>query len=114
MFVIVGKLEPWDWRKEEEEGRRTRVEMSKDDDIFFIFFFYFISKHFNELTSRVHMLVKYVVHSSESIIFTQSRVSSHGTTGLGHRGGHQAAWRSAATPSGQNIGLMRQFTFTLI
>ncbi len=36
------------------------------------------------LTSRVYMLVKYVVHASKSIIFTQGCVSCHGTTGLCH------------------------------
>ena len=35
-------------------------------------------------TSRVDMLVKYVVHAGKSIIFTQSGVSCHRTTGLGH------------------------------
>lgn len=42
------------------------------------------------------MLVKYVVHSSESIVFTQGGVPRHGATGLCHRGGHQAARRPAA------------------
>lgn len=56
------------------------------------------TQHF--LTSRVHMLVKYVVHASKSIVLTQSGVSCHGATGLGHRGGHQAARR----PAGRNKG----------
>lgn len=41
------------------------------------------------------MLVKYVVHASKSIVFTQSGVACHGTTGLCHRGGHQTARRPA-------------------
>lgn len=44
-------------------------------------------------TSRIDMLIEYVMHSSKSIIFTQCRVPRHGSTRLRHRGRHQTAWR---------------------
>ena len=48
-----------------------------------------------QLTSRVYMLVEDVVHASEGVVFTQSRVSGHRPAGLRHRGRHQAARRPA-------------------
>lgn len=48
-------------------------------------------------TCWIYVLVKNVVHASEGVIFTQRGVSGHGTAGLRHRGGHQAARRPECT-----------------
>lgn len=49
------------------------------------------------------MLVKYVVHASKSIVFTQRGVSCHGTAGLCHRRGHQTARRPASRSKGEQM-----------
>lgn len=49
-------------------------------------------------TSRVNVLVKYVVHPSKGVVFTQGCVTCHGTACLCHRGGHQAARGPGAKP----------------
>lgn len=47
------------------------------------------------LTCSVHVLVKYVVHASKSIVLAQSGIPSHGTASFCHRGWHQGTWGPA-------------------